>query len=85
MNLLSSCKRMAEGLFGVRVFGYPPGIMQIIPAGKRKQAWFSRLLMLRSIIEEYQVDLVLDVGAHKGRFTRELRGFYRGRLFPSNR
>jgi FkbM family methyltransferase len=52
--------------------------MQIIPERKRGKAWFSYPSIVRAIIEEYQVDLILDVGANKGQFALGVRRFYKG-------
>jgi FkbM family methyltransferase len=78
MNVLRNCKRIVERLLGVRIYGYPSTIMQIIPEKKRGKAWFSYPSIVRSIIEEYQVDLILDVGANIGQFALGVRKFYKG-------
>lgn len=78
MNLLKKIQRLVERFLGIRISGYPFEVMQIIPNKKREDAWFSYHAIFQSIIEKYQVDLVLDVGANKGQFVRELRGFYPG-------
>ena len=59
MNLLLNIKKIVERLLGVRIIGYPFSIIQIIPERKRQKAWFSQESILRSIIEKYQVDLIL--------------------------
>ena len=65
--MLRKCKILATYLFGgIEIFGFHSGIIQVIPKRIRRKAWFSKLSIIRSIIEEYQVDLVLDVGANKG-------------------
>jgi FkbM family methyltransferase len=63
---------------GARIYGAPFTIMHIIPEKKRDKAWFSYQSMIRSIIEEYQVDLVLDVGANVGQFALGMRRLYKG-------
>jgi len=78
MNLLLNIKRMVERLLGVRIIGSPFSIMQIIPERKRQKAWFSQESVLRLIIEKYQVDLILDVGANIGQFALRTRRFYKG-------
>jgi FkbM family methyltransferase len=67
-----------ERLIGARIYGYPSTIIQVIPDKKRRKAWFSYESIIRSILEEYQVDLVLDVGANVGQFTLGMRRLYKG-------
>ena len=50
----------------------------LITKNSWKKVWFSRLSIIRSIIEEYKVDLIIDVGANKGQFAFEVRRFYKG-------
>ena len=78
IDILRNCKRVIEFLLGAKIYGYPSTIIQIIPEGKREQAWFSYLSVIRSIIEKYHVDLILDVGANKGQFALKMRRFYKG-------
>ena len=78
MNVIPKLKRIVERLLGARIIGYPFSIMQIIPDRQRDKAWFSHESVVRSIIEKNQVDLILDVGAHVGRFPLEVRRFYKG-------
>jgi FkbM family methyltransferase len=78
--ILKILRRIIEYLLRARIYGYPSSIMQIIPNKKRKNAWFSYLSIVRSIIEDYQIDLIIDVGANKGEFALELRNFYKGPL-----
>ena len=78
ISFLRYCKRILERLLGVRIYGYPSTIIQIIPDKHRGKAWYSYEEILRTIIEKYQIDLILDVGANKGQFTLEVRRFYKG-------
>ena len=78
--LLRYCKRIIERLFRVRIHGYPSTIIQIIPDKHGGRAWFSYEATLRTIIEQYQIDLILDVGANKGQFALETRKFYKGSI-----
>jgi FkbM family methyltransferase len=52
--------------------------MQIIPEKKQRRAWCSYPSIMKSIPEEYQVDLVLDVGANVGQFALRIRRLYKG-------
>jgi len=78
MNILRTCKRAVERLIGAHIYGYPSAIFQIIPEKKRLKAWFSYPSTIRSIIEEYKIDLILDVGANVGQFAMGIRRLYQG-------
>jgi len=76
--ILKIIKRVAMWCFGVDIYRVGYKTIQIIHKSERKNAWFSPPSILSSIMEDFQVDLVLDIGANKGQFVRELRRFYRG-------
>jgi FkbM family methyltransferase len=76
--ILRICRRVLEHLMGARIYGSPFTIMHIIPEKKRPKAWFSYQSILRTIIDQYQVDLVLDVGANIGQFALGMRRLYKG-------
>jgi FkbM family methyltransferase len=78
MKILKACKRALERTIGARIYGYPSTIIQIIPEKRRRNAWFSYPSIIRSVLEEYQVDLVLDVGANIGQFALGMRRLYKG-------
>ena len=78
LRILRNCKRIIECLLRIRIYGYPSTIIQIIPDKKRERAWFSYQSIVREIIEKYQVDLILDVGANRGQFAIGVRRFYKG-------
>ena len=42
--------------------------------------WFLYDALIRSIVEKLKIDLVIDVGANRGQFARNLRSFYRGEI-----
>lgn len=67
-----------ERLTRARIYGSPFAVMQIIPEKKQRRAWFSYPSIMKSILEEYQVDLVLDVGANVGQFALGMRRLYKG-------
>jgi FkbM family methyltransferase len=80
--VLRKLRRLLEGLLsGVNIYGFDRRILQIIPKVKRKEAWFSYPSIIREITEEYKVDLIIDVGANKGQFTKEIRKLYKGPIF----
>jgi FkbM family methyltransferase len=78
MKVLRICRGILERILRARIYGAPSTIMQIIPEKKRRKAWFSYPSIIRSILEEYKVDLVLDVGANIGQFALGMRRFYKG-------
>jgi FkbM family methyltransferase len=78
LQILVHTKKIAERLLAARISGYPSTIIQIIPDKRRREAWFFYPSILRSIIEEHQVDLILDVGANVGQFALGVRRFYKG-------
>lgn len=43
---------------------------------RRTAAWFSYQAQIRSIIEKFEINVVIDVGANRGQFARKLRSFY---------
>jgi len=46
----------------------------------RQHVWYSYGVQLRSLLEQYEIDCVVDVGANEGQFARHLRSFYRGTI-----
>ncbi len=85
MKILRTCKRAVERLIGARIYGHPSTIIQVVPEKKRRKAWFSYPSTIRAIIEEYKVDLILDVGANVGQFALAYAGCTKARLSPSSR
>lgn len=52
----------------------------VIYREERKDAWYSYRATLRSVLERYEVDHVIDVGANTGQFGRLARSIYSGRI-----
>ena len=52
----------------------------LINKKRRTNAWFSYHTQIRSIIEKYEIDFVIDAGANEGQFARKLRSFYLGEI-----
>jgi FkbM family methyltransferase len=77
MKILKTCRWVLERLIKARIYGYPTTIIQIVPEKKKGEAWFSYESTIRSIIEKYQVDLILDVGANIGQFAQKMRRLYK--------
>lgn len=78
MNILGNVKRVVGQLLGVDIYVFGPKTYQIINKDKLESAWFSLPAMIESIINEYSVDIVFDVGANKGQFVQRLRQYYKG-------
>ena len=43
-------------------------------------AWFSLDAQINSILKEFKVDLVIDVGANNGQFASRIRNYYDGKI-----
>jgi FkbM family methyltransferase len=52
----------------------------VIHAAERGDAWYSYRATLRSILNKYEVDHVIDVGANTGQFGRQVRSIYSGTI-----
>lgn len=84
MSVLKRClKIMLERFCGVVICRYDnrydsSRTFHIIDKRKLKDAWFSNITITKSIIEELQVDLVIDVGANRGQSVQRIRSFYKG-------
>jgi FkbM family methyltransferase len=76
--MLKKWERLAENILGIDIYGFQSKIIQVVPQRKRRKAWFSYPSIMRSIIDEYQIDLIFDVGANKGQFALEVRELYKG-------
>jgi FkbM family methyltransferase len=58
--------------FGSKSFA----LFAVIDKKRRADAWFSYRAQIRSIIEKFEINVVIDVGANEGQFVHELRSFY---------
>jgi FkbM family methyltransferase len=52
----------------------------VIYREEREDAWYSYRATLRSVLNRYAVDHVIDVGANTGQFGRHARSIYSGRI-----
>ena len=73
-------KRVIERLFGVEIERFGGKAILVVDASKRAQAWYSYPATLQSILERFDVNHVLDVGANAGQFGQIVRRFYSGRI-----
>ena len=72
--------RLVEALSGCEMERYGEHTFAIISKKNRMEASFSYRAQLRSALERFGIDLVIDAGANIGQFGRELRSFYKGEI-----
>jgi len=73
-------KSVFEALTGYKILGLANNQFVVTDANGLDDIWFSYELHLKSVLEKYCVDLVLDVGANQGQFVETLRKFYKGKV-----
>jgi len=73
-------KKVLENITGWKIERFGSKSFALIDNKNRTDAWFSHYTQIRSTIEKSKIDLVIDVGANEGQFTRELRAFYSGEI-----
>ncbi|HEX9812875.1 MAG TPA: FkbM family methyltransferase [Burkholderiales bacterium] len=73
-------KKLVERLTGCEIERFGDKSFLLIDKKRRTDAWFSRTGQIRSIVDKFEIDLVIDVGANEGQFARDLRSFYRGKI-----
>jgi len=73
-------KYIIESLTGFEIERLGSDSFAFIGKKFRNDAWFSYRNQLRSIIEKYEIDTVIDVGANEGQFVQLLRTFYVGEI-----
>jgi len=73
-------KNLVERLTGREIERFGSKSFIIIDKERRAEAWFSYHAQLRSIIEKFDINVVIDVGANEGQFTQRLRSFYLGEI-----
>jgi FkbM family methyltransferase len=73
-------KDLIENLSGYEIERFGHRSFALINRKLRADAWFSYHAQLRSIIEKYDINCFLDVGANEGQFAKELRSLYREKI-----
>ncbi len=73
-------KYFLERLSGCEIERHGKKSFILVDKKHRADAWFSHRAQIRSMIEKYNINLVIDVGAHQGRFAQGLRSFYAGEI-----
>jgi FkbM family methyltransferase len=73
-------KNLFEGLTGYDIERVGDKSLALFAGKHRSDAWFSYDAQLRTLFEELEIDMVIDVGANEGQFARNLRFFYSGEI-----
>ncbi|MEA5575500.1 FkbM family methyltransferase [Anabaena sp. UHCC 0451] len=73
-------RNLLQSLVGYEVERIGRKSFAVINQQCKTDAWFSYQAQIKSIIEKYKIDLVIDVGANKGQFARNLRSLYQGEI-----
>ena len=73
-------KKTLEYLTGWEIERFGDRSFSLIDKKSKSDAWFSYVVQMQYIIEKWQIDLVLDVGANTGQFATGLRSFYSGEI-----
>jgi len=73
-------KNLVESLIGIEIEHYGRKSFAIIDKKNTIDAWFSYRAQLRSIIDKFKINVVIDVGANEGQFAQNLRSFYVGEI-----
>lgn len=73
-------KNIIESFTGCEIERFGSKSFAIIDKECREDAWFSYRAQIRSIIEKFEINVVLDVGANEGQFAQQLRSFYLGEI-----
>jgi hypothetical protein len=81
----SSIKKILEALTGYKILGVGSNIFVVADKNNMEDVWFSHDVQLKSVLEKYQINVVLDVGANQGQFVRNLRNFYKGKVLSFER
>lgn len=74
-------KNLIETLTGREIERFGSKSFALIDKGRRTDAWFSYHAQIRSIIEKFRINVVIDVGANEGQFAQKLRYFYLEEIF----
>ena len=73
-------RRLVETISGCDFERLDSRSFAMIDKRDREGAWFSYRAQVRSIIERFRIDLVIDVGANEGQFAQGVRAFYDGEI-----
>jgi hypothetical protein len=73
-------KKLLESLTGCEIERFGDKSFALIDKKCRANAWFSYRAQIRTIIEKFEIDLIIDVGANEGQFAQVMRSFYPGEI-----
>lgn len=73
-------KYIIKSLTGFEIERFGAKSFALIDRNNRIDAWFSYRNQIRSVIEKFDIDIVIDVGANEGQFSQQLRTFYDGEI-----
>jgi FkbM family methyltransferase len=74
-------RNLLEKLTGYEIARFGDTSFIFIDKKHGADAWLSRNARIRSMMNTFEIDLVMDVGANEGWFAQGLRSFYSGEIF----
>jgi FkbM family methyltransferase len=75
-NFKRKVRNLAERITGYQIEQLTSESLVLFSKKRSKDAWFSNRAQIRSIIEKFNINLIIDVGANEGQFGHFLRQFY---------
>lgn len=79
-KLKDASKKVFGKLTGYHVESFGARSLALIDRNRPADAWFSYRTQLKLLLDRFNVDLVLDVGANEGQFGRRVRELYAGEI-----
>jgi FkbM family methyltransferase len=79
-GLRKQVKKLLESLSGCEIERFGNKSFALIEKKCKENAWFSYRAQIRTIIEKFEIDLIIDVGANEGQFAQVMRSFYTGEI-----
>jgi FkbM family methyltransferase len=73
-------RRVAETILRRRFVSLGAGSFALAKAANLNDAWYSQQIQMERAVREFDVDLVIDVGANRGQFATSIRRFYAGTI-----
>lgn len=80
LRLKSLIRKMVEKLIGREIIKFGGDSIAIIRKENWKANWFIYPAQIKTILENYNIDLVIDVGANEGQFAQKIRKYYSGEI-----
>jgi len=79
-NLLKKIRDFIEKISGLYISRSGVGSIILTIKKFKHNAWSSYDCQCQSIIEQFNIDLVIDAGANNGQFAKSLRKYYQGEI-----